>query len=280
MPVEMVGSGEGERRGVEQVDVQDVKEERDAAVGFDDGASAGEPLPGDRGVEDGVQEQVDAEGGEEIVQGRRILLYLEERHRGLCGGGEVLEGVMVAVAVEQAEKGEDEKKRGAEKSGQALAACGVEEGKRAERVAEADDADPGDEGVGDGAKDPAADEDETLFVDEFPEEGVAPKGCGLDGVEEVVEEDDERAEDTDRAGGKALEQAEKDHADADRPDDLEDGGEGERPAEIDDGDFEKHEPEAAGDEQLRGLRRGFTALTLEVDGRAGESDEGRGRRDG
>ena len=104
--------------------------------------------------------------------------------------------------------------------------------------------------------------EQSALVDDLPGIGPTSQRAGMDGIEEVVTQDHDGAKEADGRQGQPLQTGQDDHADADDPDNLEDGhSEAERPAKADHRDLEKDEPQSA--KNQRTSERGCAfALTL------------------
>jgi len=98
VPVLAGGEGYEDSGYVEKPDMRDVVEERDFAVGLDEAAQGADPVMPCRAVEDGVEDEQNSEGGEVVLEGRRVFLQVQEAHGGLRWVGERLPAGGVAVA--------------------------------------------------------------------------------------------------------------------------------------------------------------------------------------
>ncbi|MCY1458595.1 hypothetical protein D9M71_759920 [compost metagenome] len=115
------------------------------------------------------EQQADAEGEQQEQQGRRVLGDVEEAHQDLPGAGHGLPGG-VAVDVGGAQQGEAEQGAAAGPEQAALAQGGVtgsgEPG--AEGVAQGDDGDPGQHGIGGAQAQGIAGGDPVALVQDLP----------------------------------------------------------------------------------------------------------------
>jgi len=106
------------------------------------------------------------------------------------------------------------------------------------------------------------------LVRDVPQEREIAETGGIDAVEEVVSGNDEKTERRENANGQMSESGEKNHAEAEHPEN-EEKDEGalyanlEHPQETDDGEFQQDEPEAAREEEARELRFGAAVLFVE-----------------
>src|SRR5579871_6828180 len=91
----------------------------------------------------------------------------------------------------------------------------------AEVVAEADDAEPGEDGIADDEADMRVREEGKL-VEEGEADGGEAVAAGVDAIEEVVSEDENERKGQDGGAAEVDDGGEEDHGYAEGPDDLED----------------------------------------------------------
>jgi len=245
-------------REMGEEEVRGVVEEGDASED-DEGVGFREALP----IEPGERGDGGAERHEKEEQGWRVFVGVEEREHGEKRGGLVSPGHGVAVDVDGADEDEGEGESDAEAKKEALAAGGIPEEDVAHAIAAGHYGEPGEDGVS-GDEVDAEEGEETLLVEDVPEEGCAAETSGLDGVEEIVGNDENDAQGQEHTRGEMDEAGEHDHRQADGPENEEDHDgivirDLKEVDEAEDSDFENGEPDAAGDKEAREFGLGAVA---------------------
>jgi len=186
----------------------------------------------------------------------------------------------VSVVIEGTEKNKADGRSDADGDEKFAAALWLPTQHIAEAIASGHDEDPGDERVVEDYKSAMKREPGDLMKC-VPEESKAAEACGVNAVKQIVGGDDEQAERGQDAYRKVSKPREKNHAQAEHPEDQKKDERAlqpnlEHPEEADDGDFQEYEPKAASKEEARELRFSTAVPFVEEGANASrESENGR-----
>src|SRR4030095_3590902 len=115
-------------------------------------------------------------------------------------------------------------------------------------------------------------------MEDVPERREAAETLGRDWIKKVVHGDDDQAEGSENLGRQVHQRGENDHAQTQHPENSEDEGRAgpvplKEKDEAEEGEFEKHEPESAGEKEARELLKRAAAVIPEKRADAGGEGE-------
>jgi len=256
---------------VQQVEVSNVEKQGNPP-------DQGQQSPGLRALQEGQGEQADAQGEQDELERWRVLGEVEERHQARLCRTPGLPG-MVAINIEQAENDEAAQGRQAHREQSALPAClqNATRVQRPEQVAEQDDADPRQDGVGGTGRDATPQFDDAALVQDGPGDESRLAAGEMHAVERVVAKD-EQSHQQNLNGARQPEQSRKrQHGQADCPDHLQVDHlrrEAEGPGEIHHGQFQHDQQQPALGQIGSRLTRAAPAA-VQPGAQAGQQDENR-----